>query len=293
MAGRLDGRVAVVTGGASGMGRGTVERFLEEGAAVVAGDLNAERGEELLAACRGDRPWRAAALHPRRRGPGDRRRRAGQPGGGGLRPPRRDVQQRGDRRRLRPAHRARRRGLGRDVRRRHPLGVPRYQARRPGHARRGPGRLDHQHGLDRRARLRRRTHGLLGGQGGGGEPVPERRAGARPAPHPGQRHLPRGDLHAAHAPRRRGPGRRVGDAPAALARPGRAPPHRRRRPVARLRRQRVRDRPEHRRGRRPARRRAPRRRRGPLAQPQAHRRHDLRHHRPPAPRPAPGRRTTD
>ena len=51
MAGRLDGRVAVVTGGASGMGRGTVERFLEEGAAVVAGDLNAERGEELLAAC--------------------------------------------------------------------------------------------------------------------------------------------------------------------------------------------------------------------------------------------------
>jgi NAD(P)-dependent dehydrogenase (short-subunit alcohol dehydrogenase family) len=49
MGGRLDGRVAIVTGGASGMGRGTVERFLDEGASVVAADLNAERGEELLA----------------------------------------------------------------------------------------------------------------------------------------------------------------------------------------------------------------------------------------------------
>jgi NAD(P)-dependent dehydrogenase (short-subunit alcohol dehydrogenase family) len=49
MSGRLDGRVAVVTGGASGMGRGTVERFLDEGASVVVADLNAERGEELLA----------------------------------------------------------------------------------------------------------------------------------------------------------------------------------------------------------------------------------------------------
>jgi NAD(P)-dependent dehydrogenase (short-subunit alcohol dehydrogenase family) len=40
---------AVVTGGASGIGRATVQRFLTEGWAVVAADLNAENGERLLA----------------------------------------------------------------------------------------------------------------------------------------------------------------------------------------------------------------------------------------------------
>lgn len=50
MTGRLQGKVAIVTGGASGMGLGTVERFLAEGAAVVVGDLNAAKGEELTAA---------------------------------------------------------------------------------------------------------------------------------------------------------------------------------------------------------------------------------------------------
>ncbi|WP_063726734.1 glucose 1-dehydrogenase [Streptomyces sp. RTd22] len=39
MTGRLEGRVAVVTGGMSGIGAATVRRFLYEGAAVVAGDL--------------------------------------------------------------------------------------------------------------------------------------------------------------------------------------------------------------------------------------------------------------
>ena len=49
MSGRLEGRVAVITGGASGMGLGTVERFLDEGASVVVGDLNSTKGEALLA----------------------------------------------------------------------------------------------------------------------------------------------------------------------------------------------------------------------------------------------------
>ena len=49
MSGRLDGRVAVVTGGCSGIGLATVRRFLEEGAKVVVGDVDDGRGEELAA----------------------------------------------------------------------------------------------------------------------------------------------------------------------------------------------------------------------------------------------------
>ncbi len=47
MAGRLDGKVAVVTGGCSGIGLATVRRFVEEGAQVVIGDLDDARGEVL------------------------------------------------------------------------------------------------------------------------------------------------------------------------------------------------------------------------------------------------------
>jgi NAD(P)-dependent dehydrogenase (short-subunit alcohol dehydrogenase family) len=47
MGGRLDGKVAVITGGCSGIGLATVRRFLEEGAQVVVGDLDDARGERL------------------------------------------------------------------------------------------------------------------------------------------------------------------------------------------------------------------------------------------------------
>ncbi|GAA0985385.1 Dihydroanticapsin 7-dehydrogenase [Nocardioides aquaticus] len=48
MAGRIQDRVAVVTGGCSGIGLATVQRFVEEGAKVVVGDLDDERGHQLV-----------------------------------------------------------------------------------------------------------------------------------------------------------------------------------------------------------------------------------------------------
>jgi NAD(P)-dependent dehydrogenase (short-subunit alcohol dehydrogenase family) len=49
--GRLDGKVAVITGGASGMGRATSLLFSREGAAVVVADINDEGGEQVAGEC--------------------------------------------------------------------------------------------------------------------------------------------------------------------------------------------------------------------------------------------------
>jgi len=46
---QLAGKVAIVTGGASGLGRATVELFVEEGANVVVADVDAEGGEAFAA----------------------------------------------------------------------------------------------------------------------------------------------------------------------------------------------------------------------------------------------------
>ena len=48
MAGSLEGKVALVTGAASGIGRATAMAFAREGATVVIADVNAEGGEESV-----------------------------------------------------------------------------------------------------------------------------------------------------------------------------------------------------------------------------------------------------
>ncbi|MEB4207869.1 SDR family oxidoreductase [Mycobacterium sp. 94-17] len=58
MVNELDGTVAVVTGAASGIGRGLAERFVAEGAQVVIADIETDRGEALAASLGPDAAFR-------------------------------------------------------------------------------------------------------------------------------------------------------------------------------------------------------------------------------------------
>ena len=48
MAGRLEGKVTLITGGASGQGRAAAIMFASEGAKVVLSDVNEEGGTQTM-----------------------------------------------------------------------------------------------------------------------------------------------------------------------------------------------------------------------------------------------------
>ena len=50
MAGRVEGKVALITGGASGIGRGCAEKLAAEGAVAIVTDLQDDKGAETVAA---------------------------------------------------------------------------------------------------------------------------------------------------------------------------------------------------------------------------------------------------
>ena len=106
MNGRFEGKVAFVTGGASGLGAAAAQRFSDEGAQVAVADIDAAAAEKLAASLRDGYAVQLDTSDARvRRSRRSRRCRA-------LRPARCRLQQRGHHRRAADPARAGCRGLG-------------------------------------------------------------------------------------------------------------------------------------------------------------------------------------
>ena len=56
--GRVEGKVALITGGASGFGRQSAIRLAEEGARILVTDINDEGGEKTLRQVQGEAHYR-------------------------------------------------------------------------------------------------------------------------------------------------------------------------------------------------------------------------------------------
>ena len=171
---RLEGRKALVTGGASGIGAAIARRLAAEAASVVIGDLNEEGAGEV------------AERGRRRGGPARRHRgRLGRRGGGGARPlPGPGQQRRHGRVRLLRPDRSRPLGAGD---RRQPQGRSRLHA--CGAAGDAGGRLrpDRQHRLGGRASRLEGLGRLLGRQGRRDRVHEDDRARERPLRDHGER----------------------------------------------------------------------------------------------------------
>ena len=201
MSERLAGKVAVITGGCSGLGLATARRFVAEGAKVVVGDIDDARGPGVAEELGGQLP-----AH-RRHQPG-RRGRAVRTGQEHLRQRRHRLQQRrhlaaGGR--FDPDHRPGRlaQGAGGQPDERLPV----LQGGAALHDRAGQG-FDHQHGVVRRRARRGHVTDLLHRLEGWRALDESRARGAvRPQRHQGQRAVSRTGQHAAAAGTvREGPG---------------------------------------------------------------------------------------
>ena len=188
--GELAGRVALITGGASGIGRATARLLAARGAHVVVADLNVDGAQEVadeLVATFGLRRGLAVHVDVTSEDAVIEMTRRAVLEYGGI-----DILVRvGRARHERADHRDDDRGLGAELRRPRTRLLPRGARDVQGAARAEPRWLGRVRRLEERACRRRERRGLLVGEGRVAAPGPLSRGGGRPARDPRQHRQPR------------------------------------------------------------------------------------------------------